>query len=49
MTNARKAARIPMRFCASTDRGMVADRPKCRRAMGDGELERLTAGEERRS
>jgi hypothetical protein len=49
MTDARRAARLPVRFCALTDRGMVAGRPKCRRAMGDDELQSLTAGEERRS
>jgi hypothetical protein len=49
MTDARRAARIPMRFCALTDRGMVAARPKCRSAVGDGELQTVTAGEERRS
>ena len=49
MTDARRAARIPMRFCALTDRGLVARRSKYRCAMGDRELEGLTAGEERRS
>jgi hypothetical protein len=51
MSDARKAARTRTRLRIDPlgDRGMVAARPKCRSAVGDGELQTLIAEEDRRS